>query len=118
MPLYLFQHPKTKKVVEVVQRISEPHEYSEGGVKFNRVFTVPNASTDTKIDAFSEKDFARKTGNKKGCLGDLFDQAKEASEKRKKVLGKDPVEEKFWKNWSKKRGGRKPPRQGPSEILV
>lgn len=109
MPVYLFQNPRTKKVKEVVQRMSEPHVYSENGVEWERVFTVPTASVDGKIDAFSSADFVRKTGNKRGSLGDLFDQAKEASEKREKVLGKDPVKQKSLEDWGKKRGGRKHP---------
>jgi hypothetical protein len=50
------------------------------------------------------------TGNKKGTMGDLFDQSKELSEARKKIHGgKDPVKQKYWKEWSKKRKGKKHP---------
>lgn len=110
MPIYQYQNPLTGELVEIPQRVNEEHVYSKDGVKYTRVFTVPNAAVDTKIDAFSQKDFARKTSNKKGTLGDLYDQSREASEKRAKTIGKDPVKEKYWADYSKKRGGKKHPK--------
>jgi hypothetical protein len=66
---------------------------------------------DTKMDAsMDSRKFAEMTGSKKGTMGDLFDQSKELSEARKKVHGgKDPVKQKYWENWSKKRKGKKHP---------
>lgn len=92
--------------------MNEPHVYSEGGVEWQRVFTVPTASVDGKVDAFSSTSFVEKTKNKKGTMGDLFDQAREASEKRAQVLGKDPVKEKSLKEWGKKRNNRVHPLLG------
>ena len=40
-----------------------------------------------------------KTGKKSGTVGDLWDEAKKASEARKKVLGYDPVKEKHFKKY-------------------
>jgi len=109
MPIYLYQNPDTLEVVEIVQKISDKHEFAKDGIEYNRVFTSPNAAIDTRIDPFSAKEFASKTSNKKGTLGDLYDQSREASEKRERSIGKDPVKEKFWADYSKKRGGKRHP---------
>lgn len=109
MGLYLFQHPKTGKIVEVFQNMNDEHVYEENGVKFDRVFTKPNAGVDTQVDLFSSQDFAEKTGKKKGSVGDLWDQSKELSEKRKNKLGYDPIETKYFDEYSKKRRGLKHP---------
>ena len=53
MPIYLFKNPKNGKVKEVFQSMNSDHIYSEDGVKWERVFTVPQASIDTEIDAIS-----------------------------------------------------------------
>lgn len=110
MALYLFEHPETKETVEVFQRVNEEHVYlDKDGVRWVRVFTAPNVSKDTQIDPFSEKDFSTKMGQKKGSVGDLMDASREASEKREKTLGKDPVKQGFFDKWSKARKGRKHP---------
>ena len=119
MPIYLFQNPETNEVLEVQQRISDTHEYiDDNGLKWSRVFTVPNASVPnmTRIDAGSEQDFMNKTQNTGGTLGDLFDLSKELSEKRKSQSGnnKDPIEQKFFKDYSKKRKGLKHQNDKPS----
>ena len=90
MPEYLYQHPETEEVKGIIQSIHDKHEYiDEKGLKWNRVFTVPQMGIDTKMDAGTDpKSFAEKTSNKKGTLGDLFDQSKELSEARKKMYGK------------------------------
>lgn len=107
MPIYLFQNPETKEVKEIVQSINDKHEYFENGIKFQRIFTVPQAAFDTRIDPHDSKAFVEKTGKQKGKLGDIFDQSREASEKRKKNHGgKDPVKNKYWDDWSKKRKGK------------
>jgi hypothetical protein len=109
MPQYLYRNPKTGETKEVVQSIHDKHEYSEDGINWERVFLVPQAATDTKIDPMSARDFIEKTGRKKGTMGDMFDMSKEASLKRKDKMGKDPLKEKHLEDWSKKRKGRKPP---------
>ena len=114
MPIYLYQNPKTKEVKEIVQSVHDTHEYSENGVKWNRIFTAPEVNTQEKLNAnSSEKDFARVTGNQRGTVGDLWDRSAELSEKRKKVYGKDPVKEKYFKDWSKKRKGKVHPKSRP-----
>lgn len=112
MPEYIYQHPKTNKTISLIQGIHDNHEHIDlEGVKWNRIFTVPQMGVDTKMDAnTSSKEFSEKTKNKRGVLGDLFDQSKELSEARKKMYGKDPVKKKYWNDWSKKRKGKKHPK--------
>ena len=42
-------------------------------------------------------------------IGQLWDESKVLSEKRAKVGGKDPVKEKYFKNYKKRRRGIKHP---------
>jgi len=107
MPYYDFSHPETGEVTEVFQSMLDKHEYiDENGVKWNRVFTVPNAGVDTiNLDPFSSKDFLKKT-SKEGSVGDLMDRSKEMSEKRKQKEGFDPIQKKYFKDYSEKRRGR------------
>lgn len=113
MPIYLYEHPRTKEIKEIVQSVHDKHEYIESGIKWNRVFTIPQVGIDSKLDSYStEKDFVEKTKNKKDSVGDLWDRSRELSEKRKKIYGKDPVKEKYFKDWSKKRKGKKHPKSG------
>jgi hypothetical protein len=110
MPTYIYQHPKTEQVIEVQQGITESHEYTDDqGVKWNRVFTVPNASIPnmTRIESGSEQDFMRRTEGFKGSIGDLMDASKELSDKRSELSGKDPVKQKFFKDYSQGRNGLK-----------
>jgi hypothetical protein len=111
MPVYIYQNPKSKQVVELIQSINDTHEYTdESGLKWDRVYTVPQVGIDTKLDAFSTgNDFVEKTKNKKDSIGHLWDRSKELSEKRKSKFGEDKLKTKYLENWSKKRKGRKPP---------
>lgn len=116
MPVYIYKNPKTGEVKEVIQMINEPHIYSCGGVNWDRIFTIPNASVDTKINPLDPKDFVLKTKNKKGNLKEIWEVSAEASQKRERMIGKDPVKEKYYENWSKKRKGRKHPDLIKKEI--
>jgi len=108
MPVYQYAHPEYPVMIEIVQSMSEPHVHiDEDGVEWRRVWSVPNAATDTQVDPFDSKAFVDSTKNKKGTMGDLWDQAKEASEKRTEKLGYDPVKKKYFKNYSKNRKGIK-----------
>jgi hypothetical protein len=108
MPEYLFQHPKTNKVISVLQSAKDEHIYiDDNGVKWNRVWTVPNASIDTTNDGSLES-FKTATSNKKGMtLGNMWDASRESSEKRAKVNGKDTVKEIYFKDYAQKRQGKK-----------
>jgi len=91
MPIYLFENKKTLEVKEVVQPMNDEHTYSENGVAWQRIYTVPQAGIDTKIDPWSSKSFVEKTRDK-GTLGSLFDRAKELGLKRAdKNGGVDPL---------------------------
>lgn len=86
--------PKVSTVVEI------------DGERWKRVFTIPQASIDTKIDPFSKTQFREKTGNKKGTLGDAWAASAELSEKRAaKNGGVDKVKEKFLSDYKKERRG-------------
>ena len=116
MPLYLYENKKTGETVEVFQGMSDKHEYqgSNGKEKglWRRVFVNPNLSSDTNVDPFSQKSFLNSTINKNDTYGDLFDRSKEASEIRaSKNGGKDPIKEKYYENYSKKRNGKLHPAQ-------
>ena len=111
MPVYIYEHPKTKERVEVVQSVKEAHVFvDEKGVKWNRVFTVPQVAEGTRIDPFSVNQFVEKTGKKKGTVGELWDRAAELSRKRAQVCGGvDPIRQKFFDDYSAKRGGKRHP---------
>lgn len=115
MPLYTYFNSETEEYRDIVQKMSDVHTYSgENGdeTTWKRVFTVPNASFDSKIDPFKTSDFVRKTGGKKGIYGDLLDKSSELSHQRAEMAGGvDPVKEKYYKDYSEKRRGAKHPSQ-------
>ena len=106
MPEYIYEHPETGEQVTVLQSIHEEHVYNIDGTEYNRVYTIPNASIDSKIDANSESDFVSKTKAK--TYGELWDHSAEMSSRRAEQHGgKDPVKQEFFKKNSEKRGGKK-----------
>jgi hypothetical protein len=113
MPLYTYENPKTGETVDIIQTMSEKHQYiDQEGLEWKRVFQVPNASIDAQIDANNPIAFIDATKNKKGTYGDLLDKSAELSEKRAKDHGgKDPVKEKFLQDYAKKTNGKKHPSQ-------
>jgi thymidylate synthase len=118
MPIYLFKNPKTGKIVSVFQQMNEEHVHSEDGIKYERVFTVPNAQIDADIDVDSSEKFIEKTGKMKGTLGEIWDYSQELSNKRaEKNGGIDPVRQKAEEKYSKKRRGMKYKNKiNPSEM--
>jgi predicted nucleic acid-binding Zn ribbon protein len=115
MPIYVYFNTETEEYREIVQRMSDVHEYfGESGDEntWKRVFTCPNAAIDSQIDPFNSRDFMRKTGAKKGTYGDLLDKSSELSQQRaEKAGGVDPIKEKYFKDYSAKRRGAKHPDQ-------
>lgn len=104
MPIYLFQNPNTGEVVEVFQAMKDDHIFIDNdGLKYKRLFTSPNYAIDSKIDPFSSKDFAEKTRNKKGTIGDLLNQSKELSEKRGGESN-DPVLKNYLSSYQAEKG--------------
>ncbi len=107
MGLYIYSNPeKPEEIVEVVQSINDKHEYFVDGIKWDRVFTKPTASTDNKIDPFNKREVLDKTANKRGSLGNMIEFNKELSAKRARRDGKDPIQEKYYESYKNKRGGK------------
>jgi hypothetical protein len=107
--IYLFEHPETREVKEVFQRITEDHFYvDESGVKWKRVYTPTNFSVDGRVNAFSSKEFVEKTAKEGMSVGDMWDLSRELSDKREKSAGKDPVKERYVEDYSKLRKGKRP----------
>ena len=98
--------------------MAEDHVYFDSeGLKWKRVFTVPNASIDSQIDPYSANEFVRKTENKVGTMGEMMDYSKELSQSRaEKNGGIDPIKEKHYKDYSSKRKGAKHVDQMKSEM--
>jgi len=110
MPLYTYQHPETKEVIDIIQGMNDEHIHiDEKGVSWKRIWNIPQASIDSSSDPFDNQAFKNKVASQKGSYGDLIDQSKELSEKRKGKLGYDPVQTKYFKDYSKKRRGIKHP---------
>jgi len=116
MPLDLFRNTETGAVHEVIYHMNDKKDYrgptgkDSKGV-WARVWTKPLMAIDAvKMDPYSTKDFLRAT-NKRGTLGDMYDRSAEWSEKRAMKDGTDPIKQKWYANYSKKRKGRKHPQQ-------
>jgi hypothetical protein len=131
--IYTFKHPKQNKFIDVAfeakrfkkvygskdpQLPEEEISYvDDEGVKWERVFYSPQTSVDTKIDPNDSNKFVEKTKGK-GTMGDLWDRSSELSEKREKIYGKDPVQEKYLRDYSKKRKGKSHPKLGKSTTFT
>ena len=111
MPFYIFENPNDGERREVSQRMKDPHEYvDENGTKWNRIFVANNMAVDSRPDAFSTQSLANSTSNKKETIGDIQDRARDASDKRKQQNGYDPIQSKWFDSYSKKRGGKRHPK--------
>lgn len=120
MPTYIYCNPETEEIREIVQTMSEDHVYfgekDEPKIKWNRVYSVPTASIDSKIDPFNNAQFVDESSKKKGSVGDLWERSRELSEKRSKIIGEDPVKRKMFDQYSKERRGLKHPLDKPKKI--
>lgn len=118
MPLYLFESLTTGEVHEVVFHMVDDKVYAgpKGDEKgqWRRVWTKPRASIDTRVDPFSAKDYLKATG-RDGSVGDLFDRSKDLSLAREAKEGVDPVKQRFYADYSRRRKGRKHPQQAREE---
>ena len=110
MPFYLFQNPETQEVIEVMQSMKADHVYvDDNGLKWERVFTVPNAAIDSGgIDPYAENDILKATEKRGITCGEMFDLSAEMSQKRESKDGKDKVKEKAQKDYKKKTGKAHP----------
>lgn len=112
MPLFLYRNPNTQEILEIVQSVHEEHVYvDKNGLKWEREFTIPNAtiSSSSNLNPNDSKAFVEMTKNKKGSYGDLLDLSKELSEKREKQMGKDAVKEQKFEEYSAARNGKEHP---------
>lgn len=109
MPIYIFCHPETGEVREIVQSIHEEHSFiDEKGIKWERIFTKPNAAIDSQSDAFDHSKNLAKIANSKGTIGDIQNFAAEQSAKREEKLGTtDPLKQKYYDSYAAERGGRR-----------
>lgn len=109
MPLYTYKRESTQEYKDVFQGMNDAHEYKgENGDEedWKRVFHIPQMSVSMNINPYDNNAFIEKTGKQKGSVGDLLDQSAELSEKRAAENGGvDPVKEKYYKDYSKKRNG-------------
>ena len=116
MPLYIFEHPETEEIVELVQSMKDEHVYiDDKGVEWKRVYTPTNFAIDGSLNPTSSMDFVEKTKNKNYTQGDLQDISREASDKRERLMGKDPVKQKWFKDYETSRKGKKHP-EDPSRY--
>lgn len=107
MPSYLFCNPDDEsKIVEVVMSVHDKHELVKDGKVWNRIFTIPSAQIDAKLDANDPKSFVRYTSSRRGTVGEIMDLSAECSEKRAGQSKQDPVKQKFYENYSQKRKGQ------------
>ena len=111
MPIYQFINPSTLESVEVVQSMRDDHVYiDKDGLEWERVWEVPNAQIDSQINPEDKNAYLRKTEYKHLTMGDMMDQGKEMSEIRAEIHGgEDPVQRKYFNDWSKERKGKKHP---------
>jgi len=119
MPIYVYQNPSTDEIREVVQSMSEEHVYvDEDGLEWKRVFIPSQLKTEASIDPWSNSDFVEKTRNTKGTYGDMLDRSAELSEKRADQNGGvDPIRQKYFKDYSKKRNGAKHPKEKQKKVF-
>jgi cell fate regulator YaaT (PSP1 superfamily) len=113
MPLYVFENEKTGEQREVVLPMEASKTYKKG---WRRVFMVPNAMMPVKIDPNNKTDFVQKTARYK-TVGDLWSSSEEMSHKRAEKEGKDPIREKWFKDYSKKRNGVMHPIQRKQKAM-
>ncbi len=112
MPLYLFQNPKTQEYQEVFFGMNDDKTFiDESGLKWQRVYVSPELNTAGTTDPWSHNDFMEKTSSKKGTVGDMMAHSEELSQIRKDQRGIDPLKQKYYKNYSKQRGGAKHPKE-------
>lgn len=89
--------------------MNEEHIYvDKKGVKWNRIFTKPQAAIDTSVDPNSSKDFMRRTAKKGMTYGEMSDLSAELSEKRGGTTGQDLMRQKAIDGYKAKTGKEHP----------
>lgn len=117
MPYYCFQHPETQEVKDLFFHMNDNKIHiDENGTEWKRLFLPTLGAVDTVWDANSSQDFANKTRNKKGTLGEIMDKSKELSQQRESKEGFDKVKNKFYENYSKVRNGKQHSQQRKENL--
>jgi hypothetical protein len=98
--------------------MNDDHSYEEDGIKWIRIFTSPNSSKDTRINANDSRDFIEKTKQKNYSIGEMWDISKGLSEQREKRDGIDKVKEKTISNYEKKTKKKHPSKTNKNNILI
>jgi len=113
MPVYEYQNPETKEIIEVIQGMKDKHVFiDDQGVEWHRVFSVPNAAIDSDINPYSEADFLKATAKSGMTAGDMMDLSESLSKKRETSRGLDPVKQKTVTNYEKNTGKAHPNKSG------
>jgi hypothetical protein len=107
MPIYEYIDDESGEIHEVVQGMNDKHEFYIEGRKLRRLFSSPNASIDSNIDPSSINQFMEKTSKMRGTIGEMQDYSRELSERRGGES--DPVRQKHYSDYSKKRNGKEHP---------
>lgn len=119
MAQYLYEHIESGEIVEITQSMRDEHVFNgkdgdEIG-QWRRVFTVPRASIDTKLDPRDKNAFVRRT-EKYSKVGDFMDISREMSDQRASKDGVDTVKQTWLKNYSAERLGKKHPSELPKVV--
>lgn len=119
MPIYIFENELTGEVKEIFFHMEEKklfngEDESEIG-QWRRVFTVPLASIDTKLDPRDKAAFVRRTEKYK-TVGEFQDISREMSDQRASKDGVDSVKQTWLKNYSSERLGKKHPSELPKVV--
>lgn len=105
MPIYSFINDETKQTIDIFFHMNDEKKFIDPeGKQWRRIFAVPNAAIDCKIDPYSKTEFVEKTRNKKGSVGDLMDESARLSKIRAEKNGRDPIKEGFLKKYKKDTG--------------
>lgn len=108
MPIYVFQNPETQEYKELFFGMNDEKIFiDENNLEWIRVYLASELNTVGSTDPWSHSDFMDKTASKKGTVGDMMKHSEELSQMRKDQMGRDPLKEKYYENYSKKRGGKK-----------
>lgn len=115
MPTYIYQHPATSETKEIVQRMNEPHIYSENGIQWRRVFVNPNATVDSfnSLDPFDKASFVKRTAKPGMTVGEMWDESKKLSDKRAARVGKDFVRVNAENDYKRRTGKDHPEAEKP-----
>ena len=103
MGLYIFENNITHEVKDFFFHMNDEKKVDG----WTRLYTIPTASIDTKINPNSANSFIDQTRKKNYSIGDLWSKSAELSEKRGGDAN-DPVKKKALDSYKKKTGKSHP----------